>query len=255
MSDYQNRANGGNGWMRTSESRRAITRSGSGRTRRCLISTKPIPTASSSAITPCSRAWRLSRSSRCGRMSSGGSAAATWSNRAGKRPTNGTWWPATACTAIQQRVPVHHDDGLRWRRAAGRLGNGEFGTLAYDLDDDPDEDGADNRNELIAGTRPDDDGFRVARHSIITGAARHRWITVSTEPERFYTSSLADGFYSNGMPRSAYADLADGIGTWIETNTATASYIFRITKGRRPPWGRPRRACACTGSVCSASKR
>ncbi|HMP90210.1 MAG TPA: alpha-amylase family glycosyl hydrolase [Kiritimatiellia bacterium] len=96
-----------------------------------------------------------------------------------------------------------------------------------DPEGDEDEDGLPNWAEVIAGTDLFDASsvFVVEQVSDDSGN-NHRRITVATEPGRLYTIYFADGTWNDSMSWSTFANLANGIGTWLETNTVSASRTF-----------------------------
>jgi len=110
------------------------------------------------------------------------------------------------------------------------------------LDPAGDEDGdrVPNGSEWLAGT----DVFNVSSFFEMqsfdrgTGTA-FRIIRIPTEPGRKYTIYFADGTISNGMNWLAFASSANGIGTWLETNTTSSMRYFIDDEGIDTTLGPP----------------
>ncbi len=108
------------------------------------------------------------------------------------------------------------DDGWEWDY---------FQTLAFAPDADPDEDGADNLHEYIAGTHPSDAASRFTVAAQDTGSAAFR-IRVDAVNGRQYTIQFSDVFPTEPAHWHPFANPANGAGTWMETNPAGSTFFF-----------------------------
>ena len=92
---------------------------------------------------------------------------------------------------------------------------------------DPDGDDADNHHEQQSGTDPtvSNSAFRIDRIVTIAGPTNFA-ITVRTEPGKKYTILFTDHALSNGVAWSAFANSANGVGTWIESGTTASTVTF-----------------------------
>ncbi|MBN1268996.1 MAG: DUF11 domain-containing protein [Kiritimatiellae bacterium] len=130
-------------------------------------------------------------------------------------------------------VPYDWDaDGLRdgWEWT-------HFQSLTNLPDGDHDGDGADNYTEYVAGTQPTNanSAFRVT-DVIGTGASTEHRVEVATEPGLQYTIEFKDSLQSTWSP---FANPANGIGTWLETNTVSTAYQFLDDEGAQTTGGPP----------------
>jgi len=60
----------------------------------------------------------------------------------------------------------------------------------------------------------------------VGGAPTRHLIVVPTSPGRKYTLYFTDSEITNGATWATFANLADGMGTWMETNTVPGTYTF-----------------------------
>jgi len=126
--------------------------------------------------------------------------------------TNGTWII----------VPYDSDtdelsDGWEWNN---------FSTLANDGSGDVDNDGADNYNEFVADTDPNDTGSVFMVNSIVASNSGVHDITVSTRPARQYIINYTDDDLTQDPAWYGFGNTNDRIGTWIETNEESSTYTF-----------------------------
>lgn len=116
------------------------------------------------------------------------------------------------------------------------LGDGweynNFTTLTNTPSGDNDNDGSPNVDEYNAGTTPTD-VLSVFRVTTITGpqGTTNRLITVATQPGKKYTIYYSDSPVMNNMTWSPFANSANGIGTWVETNVAATTRVFVDDEG------------------------
>jgi uncharacterized repeat protein (TIGR01451 family) len=103
----------------------------------------------------------------------------------------------------------------------------QFGTLTNGPDGDVDGDTLSNGDEYVAGTAPTSSMSRFVVDGMLssTNESVHH-VNISTKPGRLYTIEYTDQELSNGVPWSGFANSADGIGTWTETNSESSSYLF-----------------------------
>jgi uncharacterized membrane protein len=113
------------------------------------------------------------------------------------------------------------DDGWEWA---------SFTSLVYSADMDNDHDGADNRHEYIAGTHPASVTSLFAARAAPSGTNDDQYcITVPTYSGRTYTIFYADAPLHKLTHWHAFADSANGIGTWTETNAGENTFTFTDT--------------------------
>jgi len=121
-------------------------------------------------------------------------------------------------------------DGWEWNN---------FSTLTNEASGDYDGDGADNYHEYVAGTEPTNETSRFAAVMVMqTGETNHE-VSISTVGNRKYTIEFADGFLSNGIVWQQFSDLSNGVGTWMETNTAGGTFSFEDDEGPATSGGPP----------------
>jgi len=96
-----------------------------------------------------------------------------------------------------------------------------------DPNEDDDEDGLPNWAEVLAGTDLFNSNSVFVVEEVVgdSGLAEQR-ITVSTAPGRLYTIYYSDTPFTDNMIWSTFANLANGIGTWLETNTISTTRTF-----------------------------
>lgn len=106
-----------------------------------------------------------------------------------------------------------------------------FATLTNAAGGDADADGFNNLGEFVAGTQPTNATslFRVTQH--VTSGVTNRLITIATQPGRLYTIQFADASPTNNASWQPFANAAQGIGTWTETNLAPSTFSFRDDEG------------------------
>ena len=104
-----------------------------------------------------------------------------------------------------------------------------FSSLTNSASGDYDGDGFSNYDEYIANTHPTN-GASFFQLLGAMSASTGRVVTVATEPDRKYTIYFADAL-SNGMTWATFANPANGIGTWRETNTSSSSRNFIDDEG------------------------
>jgi hypothetical protein len=99
-----------------------------------------------------------------------------------------------------------------------------FTNLSANAMDDDDGDDQDNYAEFIAGTAPGD----ASAYFHVTNAQGSgiRYIHVPTQQGRKYTVLFADGSLSNNMAWQLFGNTNNGVGTWMETNATSSSFIF-----------------------------
>jgi hypothetical protein len=104
-----------------------------------------------------------------------------------------------------------------------------FGSLTNSPTDDNDGDGFNNYDEFIAGTQPTNSlsFFYQRLQSSLVSTPNRRLIVVPTAPGRKYKIYFTDQAPSNDVVWSPFANEANGIGTWIETNTEPTTHIFQ----------------------------
>lgn len=109
-----------------------------------------------------------------------------------------------------------------------------------DPEGDYDADTLSNQAEALAGTDPldADSVFRVQEVQSAAGPAQ-RHITVRTEPARLYRIFFTDTGLTGTPSWSAFANPANGIGTWLETNSASTVYTFIDDEGSDTTLGPP----------------
>ena len=102
-----------------------------------------------------------------------------------------------------------------------------FGTLTNPANADLDDDGMPNGDEFIAGTAPTNAAsfFRVTTVVDSLGST-NRLVSVATQPGRQYTIYYTDGSLNNQPTWIPFANAANGIGTWIETNITATTRTF-----------------------------
>lgn len=109
-------------------------------------------------------------------------------------------------------------DGWEWAN---------FTTLVYNASTDNDSDGVDNGSEQLADTNPaDEDSFFRVETLDGGGGQVTRMITVPTQPGLQYAVQYADGSYEDAAGWAPFNNLANGIGTWMETSTVATTYTF-----------------------------
>jgi hypothetical protein len=115
-----------------------------------------------------------------------------------------------------------------------------FATLTNSPFSDSDGDGSSNADEYNAGTSPTNiqSVFKVTTVVDSLGST-NRLITVATAPGRKYTIYYADGSITNNMSWIPYANNANGIGTWIETNITATTRTFVDDQGPNTTTGAP----------------
>ena len=122
-------------------------------------------------------------------------------------------------------------DGWEWT---------SFSTLTNSPTGDADGDGADNQSEYVAGTQANDPDSAFAQDlAPESGAATNHWIAVSTEPGGTYTIYYTDEAISNGVTWIPFANPADGVGTWTETNIVPDTHVFVDDEGGQTTGGAP----------------
>lgn len=99
-------------------------------------------------------------------------------------------------------------------------------TMVDPVEDD-DEDGLPNWAEVLAGTDLFDSNSVFVVEEVVgdSGQSEQR-ITISTSPGRLYTIYFSDTPFTDNMIWSTFANLANGIGTWLETNTVATMRTF-----------------------------
>jgi len=116
------------------------------------------------------------------------------------------------------------------------LGDGweynNFTTLTNTPTGDNDQDGSSNADEYNAGTSPTNvqSVFKVTTVVSPQGST-NRLITVATQPGKKYTIYYSDSPVMNNMPWTPFANSVDGVGTWIETNSAATTRTFVDDEG------------------------
>jgi len=116
------------------------------------------------------------------------------------------------------------------------LGDGweysNFTTLTNLPAGDNDNDGSPNADEYNAGTSPTNvqSVFKVTTVANSTGGTT-RQVEVATQPGKKYTIYYSDTPVMNNMPWSAFANSANGIGTWVETNVTATTRTFVDDEG------------------------
>ncbi len=106
--------------------------------------------------------------------------------------------------------------------------------------DDEDSDGQPNWAEVLAGTDLFDSSSTFTVEVLANDAGQtERRVTVATEPGRKYTIYFADGSLTDTLNWSTFANLANGIGTWLETNTVSATRTFVDDEGPNTTGGAP----------------
>jgi hypothetical protein len=103
-----------------------------------------------------------------------------------------------------------------------------------------DSDGFPNWSEVLAGTDlfNSNSVFTVEQVTGDSGQTE-RQITVSTTPGRLYTIYFNDGPLADDMLWSTFASLANGIGTWLETNSVATTHTFVDDEGPNTTLGAP----------------
>jgi hypothetical protein len=117
---------------------------------------------------------------------------------------------------------------------------GHYGTLSNGPAGDTDSDGFNNNAEYVAGTQPTNLNslFRVQAVSPSANPTT-RVVTVGTEPGRRYRIFFTDAGYSNTSAWSAFANTNNGVGTWLETNTAASTRQFADDQSTNTTLGAP----------------
>jgi hypothetical protein len=112
--------------------------------------------------------------------------------------------------------------------------------LLLDPDGDEDGDGQPNAAEVLAGTDLFDPAsvFEIREVETMAGDIS-REITISTEPGRLYSIFFSDQPLDNNMIWNPFANLANGIGTWLETNVAASTFTFIDDQGPNTTLGPP----------------
>ena len=109
-----------------------------------------------------------------------------------------------------------------------------------DPEGDEDNDGLPNWAEALAGTDLFDSSSVFIVNEVNDGAGgAQRRITVATEPGRMYTIYFADGTFADNLSWSTFANLANGIGTWLETNVVSTTRVFADDAGPDTTGGAP----------------
>ena len=132
---------------------------------------------------------------------------------------------------------VAENPNAAWSFSAAGPSSGTVALL--DPTDDEDNDGQPNWAEVIAGTDLFDNTSKFIVEVFANDAGQtERRVTVATEPGRLYTIYFTDG--SLIQPNWAtFANLANGIGTWIETNTTATTRTFVDDEGPNTTGGAP----------------
>jgi len=127
-----------------------------------------------------------------------------------------------------------------WAPNASAAGPASAGVLLLDPSDDQDHDGLPNWAESVAGTDLfNSNSVFVVEQVATPGAGGSRLITVATEPGRRYTIYFSDDAYANTMNWTAFANLSNAIGTWLETNTVSSVRTFVDDEGPNTTLGPP----------------
>lgn len=115
-----------------------------------------------------------------------------------------------------------------------------FSTLTNTAESDNDGDGAPNVDEYIAGTAPTNNMSYFKVTTVINSSgSTNRMVSVATAPGRIYTIYYADGSASNNVTWTPFANSANGIGTWTETNITATSRTFVDDEGPGTTGGAP----------------
>jgi hypothetical protein len=115
-----------------------------------------------------------------------------------------------------------------------------FGTLTNPANVDLDDDGMPNGDEFIAGTAPTNaSSFFQVTTLVDSLGSTNRLVSVATQPGRQYTIYFADGSLISNPNWTPFANAANGIGTWIETNITATTRTFVDDEGPNTSGGAP----------------
>ncbi len=120
-----------------------------------------------------------------------------------------------------------------------------FTSLVYNADEDNDGDGANNLNEYQAGTDPWSAGSLFASEITSDPAQPGEVfsIHISTVPGKKYTIYYSDDRLIDGMTWHPFANSANGIGTWSETDSVEGSFTFVDDRSADTTGGAPADGC------------
>ncbi len=98
----------------------------------------------------------------------------------------------------------------------------------YGADGDPDQDGGSNLFEYLTGTHPQrpESIFRIWSHSAGEEGGPPIEIVSHTVPGYHYAVDYADFVMGQPLNWVPFANAANGVGTWLETNTVESTYTF-----------------------------
>ena len=100
-----------------------------------------------------------------------------------------------------------------------------FETLSVMPNDDADVDGANNLSECIAGTHPSNANSRFTFATQGSTGVTYR-IRVDTQNGRQYKIQFSDVLPTQAVNWRAFANQANGVGVWTETNPAGSTFFF-----------------------------
>ncbi len=124
------------------------------------------------------------------------------------------------------------------------LGDGwefsNFGTLTNGAAGDNDGDNSPNIDEYNAGTAPTNaqSVFKVTEVENAAGQTV-RNVSIATQPGKVYTIYFADGNPEDDATWQPFADGSDGVGTYTETNTVPATFVFTDDESASTTGGAP----------------
>jgi hypothetical protein len=99
---------------------------------------------------------------------------------------------------------------------------------ATDPEDDLDQDGSSNLHEYLAGTLPTDSNSVFKIDGVVEASGLESFaITVRTQPGRTYSIYYSDAdTLTDNTAWIPFANQANGIGTWTETNEVATTFTF-----------------------------
>ena len=111
----------------------------------------------------------------------------------------------------------------------------------YGASGDPDQDGGSNLFEFLTGTHPQrsESIFRLMEQATAGAGGPPFEITAHTVPTYLYAIDYADFVMGQPLNWAPFASPANGVGTWLETNTVESTHTFIDDYGPSTSGGPP----------------